>query len=366
MPPRSREPRTIVSSDLAQSVVERLAPLVRHNINIIDEHGLIIASLQSERIGTHHHGAQEALRRGAALSITSPEPGTGDRPGANELLVIDGRVCGVVGITGDPYETAPIARIVATTVELLIAREHERDRALARQTSARDLLAALASGSTGPEEAGALLDALDLHAPWRLSITCGGATDRATPPEGAGQRAEAVTAERGAAAAVIHGGLWILRSERAAASARPPDGDPSTRTLTVTASDVGELLARAGEARALSGYPSLFPTPAETADPGAWHGDLAVAVACMPVRSIERLARRAHGWNAEHARILAALAEATSAQDAARRLHLHRNTLLQRIDRMRETSGLDPRRPAAITQLLLAVYAQRALGNLHT
>ncbi|WP_344096412.1 sugar diacid recognition domain-containing protein, partial [Nocardiopsis tropica] len=147
--------RPPLSGDLAQRVVDLIAPTISHNINVMDEHGTIIACLDPDRRGTLHRGAQRVIAEGRGVLVTSPEPGTSDRPGANEPLVVDGELRGVVGVTGDPHEVAPLARVVALTVQLLLAQEYEQDAVTRRHTEARDLIAALSSGTARPAGAGA-------------------------------------------------------------------------------------------------------------------------------------------------------------------------------------------------------------------
>src|SRR5699024_11951200 len=116
-----------------------------HNINVMDEHGTIIAGLEPARVGTLHRGAQRVVAERRSVLITVPESGTSDRPGANEPLMIDGRLRGVVGVPGDPQEVAPLARVVALTVQLLIVQEREQDEAGRRCARARDLVPALSA-----------------------------------------------------------------------------------------------------------------------------------------------------------------------------------------------------------------------------
>lgn len=94
--------RAPLSSELAQRVVDLIAPTISHNINVMDEHGTIIACMEPGRVGSLHRGAQRVIAERRSVLVTVPEPGTSDRPGANEPLMIDGELRGVVGVTGNP------------------------------------------------------------------------------------------------------------------------------------------------------------------------------------------------------------------------------------------------------------------------
>lgn len=365
--PVDRRPAPL-SSALAQRVVDLVAPTINHNINVMDEHGTIIAGLEPARIGTLHRGAQRVVAERRSVLVTVPEPGTLDRPGANEPLMIDGELCGVVGVTGDPQEVGPLARVVALTVRLLIIQECEQDAAGRRHTESRDLVAALSSGTTHVEEARARLAAVGLSPPWSITVWAArtpGPDNGTTPPPRAETVVARVNTERDLRAAVLHGALWVLSSgaapwPEAVGSAFPPE---SRRAGSPRTDDPAVLSAYAEEARALCRYAGLLPSVGDT-EP--WSREVAVAVAHLPRRTLTRLACRVDRLSEAQRRSVAAVASTYSMQAAADSVFVHRNTLLQRVDRIRATTGLDLRRPDHLTSLHMALYAHRALGVSHT
>lgn len=363
--PVARRPAPL-SSELAQQVVDLVAPTISHNINVMDAHGTIIAGLEPGRVGTLHRGAQRAVAERRSVLIATPEPGSSDRPGANEPLMIDGELCGVVGVTGDPREVAPLARVVALTVQLLITQEREQDAAGRRHTESRDLVAALSSGTADVEDARARLTAMGLPPPWSVTLWAaevpGPGNGTAPPPQ-----AEAVVvracAERDLRAAVLHGALWMVSSgaaPRADAMGLPPG---SRHTRTPCTDDPATLLAHAEESRALCRYAGLLPA---LGDAEPWSREIAVAVAHLSRRTLTRLADRVAALSEAQRRSVVAVASTYSMQAAADSVFVHRNTLLQRVDRIRATTGLDLRRPDHVTSLHMALYAHRALGISHT
>ncbi|MFL1427306.1 MULTISPECIES: sugar diacid recognition domain-containing protein [unclassified Nocardiopsis] len=355
--------RAPLSGELAQRVVDLIAPTISHNVNVMDEHGTIIACLDPERRGTLHRGAQRVIAEGRPVLITAPEPGTSDRPGANEPLFIGGELRGVVGITGDPREVAPLARVVALTVQLLIAQEDEQDAATRRHTEARDLIAALSSGTASAESARARLAAAGLAPPWSLALWTAGAPRpdaAAAPPPLADTAVARFNTDCGHRSAVLHGALWLVGSGAAPDLPMPAD---VRHTATEPTDDVGALLAHAEEARALCRYAGLIPTLGST-EP--WSRDIAVAVAHLPRRSLEHLAGRASALSEAQRRTLLAVASTTSMQAAADSVYVHRNTLLQRVERIRAATGADIRRADHLAGLQMALYAREALCVSHT
>ena len=357
--------RAPLSSDLAQRVVDLIAPTISHNINVMDEHGTIIACMDPSRVGSLHHGAQRVIAERRSVLVTIPEPGTSDRPGANEPLVIDGELRGVVGVTGNPREVEDLARVVALTVQLLIAQEYEQDAVSRRHTEGRDLVAALSSGTTRSDDARARLAASGLPAPWSLALWAFGAPPTrgrgggGAPPPLAQAAAARVNGVSGRRAAVLHGALWIIVTGRLPAADSlelPPD---SRHTRTPPTDDVDTLMAHAEESRALCRYAGLIPS-IERAEP--WSREIAVAVAHLSRRTLTRMAARTAPLSAAQRRTVSAMASAVSMREAADTVFVHRNTLLQRVDRVREATGLDIRRPDDLTTVHMCLYAEAALG----
>lgn len=111
-----------LTPNIAQSIVDRTIPLLKHNINIMNEKGTIIGSGDSSRIGAHHQGAERVLKETRTVEIRkgNPEQLTGSREGVNLPICFDEKVAGVVGITGDPEEVRIYAAMVQVMAELML------------------------------------------------------------------------------------------------------------------------------------------------------------------------------------------------------------------------------------------------------
>ncbi|QYK70111.1 sugar diacid recognition domain-containing protein [Paenibacillus sp. S02] len=102
----------------AQDIVDKMMKDIPYNINIMNERGIIIGSGESERIGTIHQGAVQALETGKMIEVW--QDGHYEKKGTNEPIVIHHELVGVIGISGNPDEVRPFCNIVKTTVSLLI------------------------------------------------------------------------------------------------------------------------------------------------------------------------------------------------------------------------------------------------------
>ncbi|WP_099222732.1 CdaR family transcriptional regulator [Listeria costaricensis] len=101
----------------AQQLVEKLMQDIPYSVNLMDEFGRIIASGDDRRLGELHAGALEAIRLGERVDIHENQPTV--RKGTNLPIRLDDQIVGVVGITGEPEQVAPFCQIVSTMVVLL-------------------------------------------------------------------------------------------------------------------------------------------------------------------------------------------------------------------------------------------------------
>ena len=357
---------TPLSSTPAQRVVDRISPTLRHNVNVMDATGLIIASRDTARIGTLHAGARKAAATGTAVLIHRDEEHESGLAGANMPFEIDGRVVGVVGLSGDPATVSPLAEVAALALKLLLEREWEVDAA-----ARRDALARPASPNA----------AAPLAPPWRLAALLrppsGGSVRVDSPTDSTAAPAVAAPAAAGASNDVtdlfarsgryrwasFRGATWVLlgTSEHDAGALAAAavisgvvpllgDGCTDGRSLQDSAKALAALAAR----------PDVLPPSG-----GGLHvRDLAaeLAVACMPRESSRHMAARVATLSAIQRQTLDAFMEAGgSVSGAARALFAHRNTVLQRLDRIAVSTGLNPRDPRQALTLRLGLVAARSL-----
>lgn len=108
---------------IAQQVVDNLMEAIdNRNINIIDISGIIVASGEKKRIDTYHKGGDDVIKYGKTIEITSENVGQfqGAKEGVNMPINIEGKTIGVVGVYGQPDEVRIIAKLVKKSVELVL------------------------------------------------------------------------------------------------------------------------------------------------------------------------------------------------------------------------------------------------------
>ena len=347
---------------LAQRIVELLSPTVRQHINLMNSAGVIVASTDKDRIGSEHRAALEVIRTGRPVIVERTVDGVSDRPGINLPLVVDDQVSGVIGVTGDPAEVESVATVVVLAVELLIEQEREHYSSFAVRGQVRDAMVALASTVQPLGGVEDQLASLGLGTgPWSLGVWAAREPrghGSAASPEGAERIAATIVDRRGgrgwgpAVAVVWRGLLWVL----ARGAQQVPDLEhASTRRLVVQEiATVEALRSWAQDMTALGERVALLPT-GEDDDPPL---DLALAVARLPEPTLQRMSATVEVLSTSQRETVRAVAAATSMTDAARRLYLHRNTLMQRVHRIQALTGRDLRVPDHVASLRLSLLAQ--------
>ncbi|NTA40388.1 sugar diacid recognition domain-containing protein [Agrobacterium salinitolerans] len=107
---------------IAQAIVDRSMQIVQCNVNIMDATGRIIASGERDRIGTLHDGALLVLNGHQRVDINIEAAGAleGSKPGINLPLRLDGKLVGCIGLSGDPGSLDRYAELVRLAAETML------------------------------------------------------------------------------------------------------------------------------------------------------------------------------------------------------------------------------------------------------
>ncbi len=121
--------------------------ILPYNVNVMDSQGLILGSGEPERINTRHEGAQLVLANGRVVEIDAQTAIhlKGVQPGINLPLLLDQRLIGGLGITGEPEQLRTYAELVRMTAEMLVGQRNQQAEQQWRRQRCDDLLALLLS-----------------------------------------------------------------------------------------------------------------------------------------------------------------------------------------------------------------------------
>jgi len=114
-----------ITHQLAQDIVDKTMSILGKNINIMDEKGVIIGSGDNSRLNQYHEGAAQVIKEGKKLEIYSKDINhlVGAKPGINLPIEHNNKIIGVVGITGEPNEVSPFGEVIKMTVEMMLQQE---------------------------------------------------------------------------------------------------------------------------------------------------------------------------------------------------------------------------------------------------
>lgn len=114
----------MINKLFAEQLIERLSNFTEYNINIMDENGIIIASRMKERIGSFHEVAYQLMKGDEdSYVVYHDEAEKGVKCGVNMVMNINKRKEGVIGISGDPKVVMPVAKIIKMSVEVMCEYE---------------------------------------------------------------------------------------------------------------------------------------------------------------------------------------------------------------------------------------------------
>jgi carbohydrate diacid regulator len=114
-----------ITHKLAQNIVNKTMNILEKNINIMDEKGVIIGSGDKSRLNQFHEGAAQVIKEAKKLEIYSKDINhlVGAKPGINLPIEHNNKIIGVVGITGEPNEVSPFGEVIKMAVEMMLQQE---------------------------------------------------------------------------------------------------------------------------------------------------------------------------------------------------------------------------------------------------
>lgn len=137
----------------ANKFIEKVKKYTDYNINIMDEKGIIIASRTESRIGTFHeiafritHGEEDEI------IVDNSNNFVGVKEGVNVAFFYKNKKMGVIGITGQPTDIRPIALIIRMSMETMLEYEIYKEERFQRRNMKEQFLNRILYGENVAEE----------------------------------------------------------------------------------------------------------------------------------------------------------------------------------------------------------------------
>ncbi len=118
--------------NLAQKLLDKIPMEIQFNINIMNEKGIIIASRDKSRINTFHESAYNLIKGNKEIDVLRESDSNllGVKPGINLKINSNGKDIGVIGVTGEPGEVMGFAFIIKTLIENMLEFENFKEHIL--------------------------------------------------------------------------------------------------------------------------------------------------------------------------------------------------------------------------------------------
>ena len=107
---------------LAQQIADEITDVIGHNVLITDESGIVMGSGDERRVGQFHEASVEVVRARRMIAHSSDDVRdlVGTLPGVTIPLIIEGNVVGTVGLSGSPEQVEQFGLVVKRQTEILM------------------------------------------------------------------------------------------------------------------------------------------------------------------------------------------------------------------------------------------------------
>jgi carbohydrate diacid regulator len=390
----------MLSPSLAQEIAGDTSAVIGFNVLITDAEGMVIGSGDSSRVGTFHEASVEVVRtkEPATHNASQAQSLRGVRPGITLPLVTDGRAVGTVGITGTPAQVGRFGLLVKRQTEILIRESVMLRSRLLAERAAEKLLTDIAAYDPLVVEGDLLLfRAADLGFDLRLrrvavafavTVPDPGARRGGRAPDVALVRSELLRTVRDVfadpqdiVAGTAPGWIGVLHRLPARAPADAPAADCRRVTDVIAAQD--GLTARAGigePATSVGGLHDSYQDACDALRLGARvdggstvhpigdlrvHQLLAAVSQSARTRLLDLTAARLReqpDWPVLRDTITAWCESGFNLVRASAALHIHRNTVVYRMNKIEQLTGRPLREHRTAMALYLACLADRLGG----
>lgn len=145
---------------LAQQIAGDTSEIVGFNILITDAHGTVIGSGDTSRVGSFHEASLEVIRTrlSATHSAAQARALEGVKPGVTLPILLNGQAVGTVGITGSPAQVTRFGLMVERQTEILLHQASLLRSTLQRERELEDLVRSILAFDPQVTEASTLLD----------------------------------------------------------------------------------------------------------------------------------------------------------------------------------------------------------------
>ena len=127
----------------AQEIARSIAEIIGYNVIITDTEGVVIGASDTKRAGSLHEQSLDVIKtnRGASVNERDAQKYRGTLPGVTyPIHSMTGNVVGSVAITGNPADVNPFALIVKKQIEILLRERELQEYAAGKEETLKNLI----------------------------------------------------------------------------------------------------------------------------------------------------------------------------------------------------------------------------------
>lgn len=110
-----------LNEEIARGIIEEISPVIKEDLNVMDQSGMILSSIDEARVHTFHEGAYIVVNsRLEHLIVENEGDYNGCRRGINLPIEFASEIVGVIGITGAPKEVEKYGLILKKMTEMIL------------------------------------------------------------------------------------------------------------------------------------------------------------------------------------------------------------------------------------------------------
>ena len=144
----------------AEAIINTLRSVITEDINFITPEGIIIASSDESRIGQFHGGAVEVAKTKNPLIIKHDNEYEGARKGINLPVFYEQNLVAIVGITGEAKDISQFSNIIVKMSEILIKEHFLNTQKQFKRENNRVILELITKDNYSPEVLKSKMDEL--------------------------------------------------------------------------------------------------------------------------------------------------------------------------------------------------------------
>lgn len=358
----------MLTPSLAQEIARETSEVSGFNVVITGQDCIIIGSGDPTRIGQFHEASVEVARtlRPAAHNAAEARLLSGVRPGITLPIMLDDEAIGTVGITGSPSVVRRFGLLVKNQTEILLRESRTLQSRIIREKAVADLLRDIAHYDPDVLEPEVLArTAADLGFDLTLPRTAVVIETGATTPQATALRElrtifrdtqDIVGATGPTHLVVLHRGPQETVRHLEMPDIRIGIG-PTARSVPALCASYADAVTAVRLGARLGGQDRIH----HIAD-FRLHELLAATGQRTRARYMTELLgdlRDQPDWPALRATALAWCDSGFHLVNAAKALHIHRNTLIYRLDKIHRITGRNPREHRfAVALYLAAIISQ--------